>query len=177
MEVLTAYVRQHAPWRPEGAQQVGEEAAVEKKSEEDSSGESETPEAPAPAADIQAILTVIRRRTRTLGHGEPERLGLGETNLSRAVLDGANLSGADLVGANFSEAVLRGANLSGADLSGAVGKDMVRRREHPAPSRPRASRALGPQASRASEREDRRTERGGLRALMNFAEFVFHALG
>jgi hypothetical protein len=152
MEVLTAYVRQHAPWRPEGAQQVGEEAAVEKKSEEDSSGESETPEAPAPAADIQANLTVIRRRTRTLGHGEPERLGLGETNLSRAVLDGAN-------------------------LSGAVGKDMVRRREHPAPSRPRASRALGPQASRASEREDRRTERGGLRALMNFAEFVFHALG
>jgi hypothetical protein len=48
MEVLTAYVRQHAPWPPEEAQQVEEDAA----------------EDPALAADIQAIMTVIGRRTR-----------------------------------------------------------------------------------------------------------------
>jgi hypothetical protein len=67
MEVLTAYVRQHAPLRPEEAQQVEEDAAVEKKPEEDSRGESGTAEAPVPAADIQAIITVIRRRTRSFG--------------------------------------------------------------------------------------------------------------
>jgi hypothetical protein len=38
MEVLTAYVRQHSPRPPEEAQQVGEDAAEEKKPEEDSRG-------------------------------------------------------------------------------------------------------------------------------------------
>jgi hypothetical protein len=46
MEVLTAYVRQPAPWGPEEVQQVEEDAAVEKKSEEASSRESETTEVP-----------------------------------------------------------------------------------------------------------------------------------
>jgi|SRR5918998_4566684 hypothetical protein len=41
MELLTAYVRQHAPRRPEETQQVEEDTAVEKKSEEDSRGKSE----------------------------------------------------------------------------------------------------------------------------------------
>jgi Pentapeptide repeats (8 copies) len=102
MEVLIAYVRQHAPWRPEETQQVEEDAATEKKSEEDSSGESEPSEVhPAPAPDIQAIMTVIRRRTRSYRQGEPEPLDLTETNLSGADFSGAhlwlaNLSGADL---------------------------------------------------------------------------------
>jgi hypothetical protein len=114
MEVLTAYVRQHSPRRPEEeAQQVEEDAAVEKKSEEDSSGESETAEVPAPAADIQAIMTVIRRRTRSFGHGEPEPLDLNEANLS-----GANLWKANLSEAILPEAILSGADISGADISG-----------------------------------------------------------
>ena len=94
MEVLTAYVRQHSPWPPKEAQQVEEDAAVEKKSEEDLRGKSETTEVPDLAADIQAIITVIRRRTRYFGDGETEALDLHETNLWQA-----NLSGADLVGA------------------------------------------------------------------------------
>src|SRR5215204_2005114 len=73
MEVLTAYVRQHAPSRPEEGQQGEEEdAAVEQKSEEDSKGESDPTEVPAPAPDIQAIMTVLRRRTRYYDHGEPQ---------------------------------------------------------------------------------------------------------
>jgi hypothetical protein len=135
MEVLTAYVRQHAhaPWRLEEVQQALEDAAVEKKSEEDSSGESETAEVPAPAADIQAIITVLRRRTRSFGHGEPESLDLHDTNLSganlsgaylskaylSAILTGAILTGAYLKAAELSEADLRAADLRAAELSGA----------------------------------------------------------
>ena len=38
MEVMTAYVRRHAPWRPEEPQEIEEETAAEKKREEDSKG-------------------------------------------------------------------------------------------------------------------------------------------
>jgi hypothetical protein len=88
MEVLTAYVRQHAHYRPEEAKQAEEDAPVVKESGE--GWESETREIPELSADIQAIMTVTRRRTRSFEHGEPDRLDLGETNLS-----GANLSGAE----------------------------------------------------------------------------------
>jgi hypothetical protein len=127
MEVLTAYVRQHAPLRPKESQGGAEDEAVAKKSEEDSgrsTGESEPTEVPAPGPDIQAIITVLRRRTRYLGHGEPEPLDLHETALPAANLRGANLlranlSGAFLSGANLSFAVLSGAGLWKANLSGA----------------------------------------------------------
>jgi uncharacterized protein YjbI with pentapeptide repeats len=137
MEILTAYVRQHAPWRPEDAQQVEEDATVEKNSEEDSGGGSETTEVSAldaymqaigysettevsaPAADIRAIMTVIGRRTRSFNHGEPEHLDLRKTNLSGADLSEANLTAASLTKANLSGANLSGADLSGADLSSA----------------------------------------------------------
>jgi hypothetical protein len=109
MEVLTAYVRQHAPWRPE----------------EDSGEEPKTPESSPPDPDIQAILTVLGRRTRTFVHKEPERLDLHETNLSRANLSRANLSFATLTRADLSEAMLDEANLTEAwfwmaNLSGAT---------------------------------------------------------
>jgi uncharacterized protein YjbI with pentapeptide repeats len=94
MEVLTAYVRQHAPSRPEEAQQVLDR----------------------PAADIRAIMTVLGRRTGSLGHREPERLDLHATTLTRAALFRADLSRADLWGANLSLADLREADLSGAYL-------------------------------------------------------------
>jgi hypothetical protein len=113
MEVLTAYVRQHAPWRPEGGRGEEADSAVEKKSVEDSSSDSDTAEVSTPDPDIQAIMTVLRRRSRFFGHGEPEHLDLRETNLSGADLRGANLMGADLGGAS-----LMGANLGGADLRG-----------------------------------------------------------
>lgn len=130
MEVLTAYVRDRDPWRPFEGQQGEEDATIEK-SEEDSgrsrgeSKPSEVPSLPAPAPpDIQAIMTVIRRRTRYFGDGEPEPLNLNQTNLTRVNLRGANLRGANLLGAN-----LLGASLIGADLRGAyLSFDPVRER-------------------------------------------------
>ena len=95
MEVLAAYVRQHAPWRPE---------------------ESEPPEVPTLDPDIQAIIAVIRRRDRSLGHGEPEPLDLHRTSLRKA-----NLREVNLRQANLTDADLRGADLRGADLSRARG--------------------------------------------------------
>jgi hypothetical protein len=96
MDVLTAYVRQHTPPRSR--------------------------EAPDP--DIQAIMTVIRRRIRHFPNGEPEFIDLHETdlqgaNLSEANLRGANLYKANLYGADLHEANLSEANLSAAILSGA----------------------------------------------------------
>ena len=112
IEVLTAYVRQHAPWRQEEELRQVEEETTPEKSEQNSSGESKTLE--APGADIQAIITVLRRRIRSIGHGEPEPLDLRRTNLSGADLWKANLRGAEL-----REAELGGADLRRADLSGA----------------------------------------------------------
>ena len=99
MEVLTAYVRQHAPARPEEDQLI---AVIERR---------------RPAPDIQAIMAVLRRRTRFWGHGEPERLDLGETHLSGADFTEANLSRANLRKTNLGRAILWGANLSEAYLS------------------------------------------------------------
>jgi hypothetical protein len=101
MEILTAYVREHAPWPPEKL-----------------SSEEEVEEGKPPKADIQAILTVIGRRERYPGHRESERLDLQSTNLRRSsALNEAHLAGAYFMGANLSNAILNGANLSGADLS------------------------------------------------------------
>jgi hypothetical protein len=47
-------------------------------------GKSEPTEVSALAPDIQAVITVLRRRTRSFGHGETELLDLRETNLSGA---------------------------------------------------------------------------------------------
>jgi len=94
MEIQTAYVREHAkltrPQRPPP----------------------KTPnDTPRPAPDIQAILTVLGRRTLTYKNGEEQRLDLHETDLR-----GANLYNADLSGANLSKADLTQAILSGAKL-------------------------------------------------------------
>jgi hypothetical protein len=114
MEVLTAYVRQHAS---------GRDASVEKPKEDSLlllRGEFR-PTPRFPALEIQAIMTVIRRRNRSLGcYGEPEALDLHWTYLTRANLKKANLSKADLRKADLVGANLVGANLVGADLRGAV---------------------------------------------------------
>jgi hypothetical protein len=134
MEVLTAYVRQHAPWRPEEVRQLEKDTVVERKSEEESGAESETIEVHPPSPDIHAIMTVIGRRTRYFQHGEPGLLDLHETNLSgvepaaEANLIGVRLSGVNLQDAYLAWANLRRADLSRANLTGAylLGANLTR---------------------------------------------------
>jgi hypothetical protein len=128
MEILTAYVRQNAPWPPEEGQGGTDDATDEQSALEDSGGKSETNLYTVTGPDIQAIMTVLRRRSGSYKHGEPERLNLSETNLSGVNLEGANLEeanlqkaslwGASLRGVDFRGAHLWGANLIGADLWG-----------------------------------------------------------
>lgn len=94
IEVLTAFVRQHALWT------VG------------------APEATV-GTDIQAILTVIGRRGHSYGQGESQRLDLSATDLRGAVLADANLAGANLRSVHFENANLSRARLNGAQLSDA----------------------------------------------------------
>jgi len=101
MDVLTAYVRQNAMLKPE--METDEE-------------ESDNEERPPDPADIQAIMTVLRRLTSSHGKGEPKRLDLHQTDLLEANLSGANLYGANLYGANLTRANLRDTDLSRADL-------------------------------------------------------------
>ncbi len=101
MEILTAYVREHAPWKPpsEDQQPAAEDQRL--------------------ATDIQAALTVIGRRKADydpLG----QVLDLRNTALHRADLDKANLQGARLAQVNLLRAELREAKLQDADLGGAI---------------------------------------------------------
>ncbi|RYG69601.1 pentapeptide repeat-containing protein [bacterium] len=115
MEVLSAYIREHAAW------QEGETAPAR------------------PRADMQAILTVLGRRHAAFDpseghidlHGTAlsraylpwahlERAFLYEANLDGAMLQNANLRGAWLWKTSFNEAILEGARLEGADLTGAA---------------------------------------------------------
>ena len=98
MEVLTTYVRQHAPWNPD-------EEPNEKPDEKT-----------AHEPDIQAILTVIGRRSEHHRNVEYGLIDLRNTDLQEANLYRANLSGANLRKANFRGANLRYANLQTAHL-------------------------------------------------------------
>jgi hypothetical protein len=102
MEILTAYVRENAPWR-------------EPENDEDALVSQEIPL----AKDIQAIMTVIGRRKREQDKGRLDLISvdLRRAQLTEVYLDGARLSGANLNSANFREADLSGADLSEADLS------------------------------------------------------------
>jgi uncharacterized protein YjbI with pentapeptide repeats len=96
MEVLAAFVRDHAPL-----------TACPSK-----------PDTPTHlATDVQATLTVIGRDAAHAKLGD--RLDLTLTCLFRVNLTGADLSGADLSGADLGEATLGRANLSNANLSNA----------------------------------------------------------
>jgi hypothetical protein len=124
MEVLTAYVREQAPGPLEEGQTRGDDGAKEKP-EEDSNAEPASTDVPPPDPDVQAIMTVISRRTQYWGQGETELLDLRGIDLRGADLRKANFVGANLSGANFSRAELRGAdlrnvNLVGANLSGTM---------------------------------------------------------
>jgi uncharacterized protein YjbI with pentapeptide repeats len=127
MEVLTAYVREHAPWKEEPP------------SQENPLADEQQPTKPPqqslkPATDIQAILTVIGRRTWTYNNRKDQRLDLCGTDLrgarlvearlqgaalERARLQGADFERAQLQGTDFERAQLQGANLWKAQLQGA----------------------------------------------------------
>jgi uncharacterized protein YjbI with pentapeptide repeats len=100
VEVLAAYIRQHAP--PASLDEA-------KRRESARSGII----ADSPDADVQAALTVLRRRTAVAAENLIDLTG---THLAGANLDGANLTGAWLIGANLTRAWLSEANLTGADL-------------------------------------------------------------
>jgi hypothetical protein len=108
MEVLTAFVREQThvqkttPAKPSPA-----------------SGKTSGQEKAKVPADIQAILTVLGRRTRTYGKGESQPLDLSRAQLQGANLAGAQLQGANLAGAQLQKANLWEAQLQGADLAGA----------------------------------------------------------
>ena len=90
MEVLTAYIRENAPWREAQSPPDGPPAK--------------------PRTDIQAVLTVLGRRKRRYEE-EGQTLDLDKTNLQVA-----NLVEAHLEKAHFREAHLEKANLGGAHL-------------------------------------------------------------
>jgi uncharacterized protein YjbI with pentapeptide repeats len=136
IEVLTAYVREHASRATANA---GTSTQPEGRSTRTDDPSVSFPRA-ALATDVQAALTVLGRRT--LQHekdSEPAlnlvgaqltKANLAEASLRHADLRGADLYGADLYGADLSGAHLHGANLSeanlvvadlsGADLRGAI---------------------------------------------------------
>ena len=115
MQVLTAYIRENAPWP----------------TKEDPDPPEQTP------TDIQATLDVLKNRARhyrsrdtgTNYSDDPDnpeihRLHLAKTDLRRAYLkrtrlEGASLRGADLREADFEEARLEEAWFDGANLEGA----------------------------------------------------------
>lgn len=123
VEVLSAYVRKHAPAKAEAEILPSKAGAPD-------------PPPKAPAADVQAILTVLGRQTRTpvskregvyvyplyqtdLRYANLHEADLRQANLWRTNLQGADLSDANLQGAYLGEANLQGANLSDTNLKNA----------------------------------------------------------
>jgi uncharacterized protein YjbI with pentapeptide repeats len=105
MEILTAYVRKNSGCDINGN--------LVEKSNSLSEGSSDTKEV---SMDIQAILTVIKRRKYSFDDGEPYGLDLQNTYLYKADLTKVHLKRADLSRANLSCAKLIEANLEGANL-------------------------------------------------------------
>jgi uncharacterized protein YjbI with pentapeptide repeats len=118
-EVLTAFVRSHAPWPPRLPGQYVSAAPI-----------GDVPELQVRAADVQACLTVLGRG----GFAPPaeaegdwldlhavdlRRANLRGAHLERATLGDAHLEGATLNDAHFEQPWLRGARMEGARLLGA----------------------------------------------------------
>ena len=122
-EVLTAFIRSHAPWPPSLPGQYLQTAPIDR-----------VPKLQTRAPDVQASLWVLGRGgfAETLGEeqwldlsavdlrrGDLRNARLGDVDLRFAGLQRAFLAGAHLRGAYFDESHLEGARLSGADLEGA----------------------------------------------------------
>jgi hypothetical protein len=101
MEVLTSFVQEKSPL----SQNIQHR-------DEQSNSSSQTQENKKITTDVQAALTVIRRRDSSKEKDWRQRIELPSTNLIKANLSGANLFFANLSGANLIKANLSGANLS-----------------------------------------------------------------
>jgi hypothetical protein len=106
-EVLTAFVRSHAPWPPRLSGQYVTSAPID-----------EVPDLHVRAADVQACLTVLGRGGFA-PVGNAKRLDLHAVDLRQATLVGAQLEYATLVGAHLEGADVSDAHLKQADLSDA----------------------------------------------------------
>jgi uncharacterized protein YjbI with pentapeptide repeats len=126
-EVLSAYVRERAPWPPKDSDEQITARAVGSHGEVENKDTSPRPIGEFPilairAADVQAAMTVLGRR-RPLPE-DPTILRLFNVDLRKALLRGANLERASLARAHLEaidliEANLRKANLIETCLSGA----------------------------------------------------------
>ena len=118
-EVLTAFVRSHAPWPPRLPGQYVATALIH-----------QVPELQVRAADVQACLTVLGRGGfAPAAGGQGDRLdlhavdmrhaNLPDAHLERAYLFDAHLEAADLYGAHLGDANLFNAHLEDANLNDA----------------------------------------------------------
>ena len=110
IEILAAFVREHAPWPTRPGARSGDGNGHAR-------GAHGTDDRPRPATDVQAAVTILGRRT--IAHDTEPPIGLPHTALAGAMLTGAHLEGALLSGANLEGADLFKANLKAADLEGA----------------------------------------------------------
>jgi uncharacterized protein YjbI with pentapeptide repeats len=114
MEVLTAYVRENAPWTEKEHDLQAKISPSETQLTQNNQPSSK------PSTDIQAVLTVLgRRRDWTYKNREDLPLDLSETDLRGADLKDAHLEGGNLWGVHLEKANLRGAHLEGGNLRGA----------------------------------------------------------
>jgi len=121
MEVLTAYVRENAPLAPDFRPPHIRYREANPNFHPNIANETALSEAgpiSRPPADIQAILTVLGRRTLAF---DVRALDLRETDLQGTILTEGNFQGALFFYAN-----LRGAHLNGANLqrAGFIGADL-----------------------------------------------------
>jgi uncharacterized protein YjbI with pentapeptide repeats len=117
MEVLTAYVRENSPRSPKPQQEAPQVEGEQLPQEQPPAMPQQLPH--QLATDIQAVLTVVGRRSQTYEKGETHRLNLANTDLRGVHLEEAQLQGADLRGAQLQGAHLVSAQLQGARLGGA----------------------------------------------------------
>jgi uncharacterized protein YjbI with pentapeptide repeats len=123
VEVLTAYVREHAA-KPQG----GAAARESQRAAAENADVLQQMEVAGPATDVQAVLTVLGRRTLAHEPDAAQPLDLAGTALVGANLSGANVSGANLIEADLGNASLSNASLVGAHLTLANlnGADLIR---------------------------------------------------
>ncbi|MBV9606404.1 MAG: pentapeptide repeat-containing protein [Solirubrobacterales bacterium] len=119
IEILAAFVREHAPWPARGSGRAGN-GARPGAAAAGHGGETRS----RPPTDVQAALTVLGRRRLEQDTDAPLFLSytalagatLTGAHLERAMLSGTNLEGADLFKAHLNTADLEGASLRGAGL-------------------------------------------------------------
>jgi hypothetical protein len=115
VQVLAAFVREHAPIKAKARDTVASESG-RWMHPPTGTPHGRKPGLIEPSADVQAALTVLGRRPR---RDETPRLDLRRTDLRGADLFNARLEGADLTGAHLGRARLARAHLEAAYLTSA----------------------------------------------------------